>query len=92
LHLSELGIDVLEVHAPFSHQELLIVESLHAGEVASVNPSGGALPADPIMVTGLLRIASAAEAIMHGVARLAVGHATNGPCLQHNLLCLMESD
>jgi acetyl-CoA acetyltransferase len=92
LDLSELRIDVLEVHAPFSHQELLLVESVQAGEVTSLNPSGGALPADPIMVTGLIRIASAAEAVMRGVARRAVGHATNGPCLQHNLLCLMESD
>jgi acetyl-CoA acetyltransferase len=92
LHLSELSIDVLELHAPFSHQELLVVESLRAGGAPSVNPSGGALPADPIMVTGLLRIASAAEAVMRGVARRAVGHATNGPCLQHNLVCLMGSD
>ncbi len=92
LHLSDLSVDVLEVHAPFSHQELLVVDSLRAGGAPRVNPSGGALPADPIMVTGLLRIASAAEAVMRGVARRAVGHATNGPCLQHNLVCLMGSD
>ncbi|MGO8864089.1 MAG: lipid-transfer protein [Acidimicrobiales bacterium] len=92
LHLRELHLDVLEVHAPFSHQELLVVESVGARGVASLNPSGGALPADPLMATGLIRVASAAEAVMRGDARRAVGHATNGPCLQHNLLCLMESD
>jgi acetyl-CoA acetyltransferase len=86
LGLRELSIDVLEVHAPYSHQELLVVEAMRAGEVAALNPSGGALPADPIMVTGLIRLGSAAH------AGRAVGHATNGPCLQHNLVCLMEAD
>jgi len=85
-------IDVLEVHAPFSHQELIVVDAIGATEVGSLNPSGGALPADPIMATGLIRIGTAAQAILDGHARRTVGHATNGPCLQHNLVCLMERD
>jgi acetyl-CoA acetyltransferase len=84
------SIDVLEVHAPFSHQELIVVEALGAAALGAVNPSGGALPADPIMATGLIRIGEAAEAVRRGDARRAVAHATNGPCLQHNLLCLLE--
>jgi acetyl-CoA acetyltransferase len=86
------AVDVLEVHGPFSHQELIVVDALGAGPVGSLNPSGGALPADPIMATGLIRIGEAAQAILSGEARRTVGHATNGPCLQHNLLCLMERD
>jgi acetyl-CoA acetyltransferase len=85
-------IDVLEVHAPFSHQELIVVDAIGADAVGDVNPSGGALPADPVMVTGLIRLGSAAEAVRRGDARRAVGHATNGPCLQHNLLCLFEAE
>jgi acetyl-CoA acetyltransferase len=85
-------IDVLEVHAPFSHQELLVVDALGAGRVAELNPSGGALPADPLMSTGLIRIGAAAAAILTGTAVRAAGHATNGPCLQHNLVCVMEAD
>jgi acetyl-CoA acetyltransferase len=92
LGLPESAIDVLEVHAPFSHQELIVVDAIGANEVGSLNPSGGALPADPIMTTGLIRIGSAAQAILDGHAGRTVGHATNGPCLQHNLLCLMERD
>lgn len=84
-------IDVLELHAPFSHQELILRDAVGATEVAHLNPSGGALPADPIMATGLIRIGSAAAEIMHGKVQRAVGHATNGPCLQHNLLCLLEA-
>jgi acetyl-CoA acetyltransferase len=84
-------LDVLEIHAPFSHQELIIEDAVAARRVGRVNPSGGALPADPIMATGLIRIGHAADAVMSGQAGRAVGHATNGPCLQHNLLVLMES-
>jgi hypothetical protein len=55
-----------------------------------VNPSGGALCAETPMVAGLLRIGEAAAAVRRG-ARRALGHATSGPCLQHNLLCLLEA-
>jgi acetyl-CoA acetyltransferase len=85
-------LDVAEFHAPFSHQELILRDAIGAGEIGSVNPSGGALPADPIMVTGLIRMGYAAQAVMHGDAERAVGHATNGPCLQQNLLCLIDAD
>jgi acetyl-CoA acetyltransferase len=84
-------IDVLEVHAPYSHQELIVIDALAEAEVGTVCPSGGALPADPVMATGLIRLGAAADAVRHGRARRAVAHATNGPCLQHNLLCLLEA-
>ena len=85
-------IDVLEVHAPFSPQELILVDAVGAAEIGTLNPSGGALPADPIMATGLIRVGAAADAVRRGDARRAVAHATNGPCLQHNLLCVLERD
>lgn len=86
------GLDVLELHAPFSHQELILLDAIGAATIGRVCPSGGVLPADPLMVSGLIRIGSAAQAIMDGSAGRAVAHATNGPCLQHNLLCLLEAD
>jgi acetyl-CoA acetyltransferase len=92
LGLPGTAIDVAELHAPFSHQELVLRDAIGAREIGSLNPSGGALPADPIMVTGLIRMGSAARAVMQGDAGRAVGHATNGPCLQQNLLCLIEAD
>ncbi len=89
LGLPGSAIDVLELHAPFSHQELLLADSIGAGEIGALNPSGGVLPADPLGVSGLMRIGAAAAAVMRGDADRAVGHASNGPALQHNLLCAL---
>lgn len=85
-------LDVLELHAPFTHQELIALDALAAARVTSLNPSGGALAADPIMATGLLRIGHAAKAVMDGRAGRVAAHATNGPCLQHNLLCVLRAE
>jgi hypothetical protein len=86
LGLRGSAIDVLDVHAPFSHQARLVVDAVGA-DVGTVRLAD----ADPIMVTGLLRVVAAANAVLDGGARRAVAHATNGPCLQHNLLCLLEA-
>jgi acetyl-CoA acetyltransferase len=84
-------IDVAELHAPFSHQELILRDAMRLGEDVEINPSGGALAANPIMATGLIRIGEAASRVMNGTAKRALGHATSGPCLQQNLVCVMEA-
>jgi hypothetical protein len=43
------------------------------------------------MATGLIRIGEAAARIHDGSARRTVAHATSGPCLQHNLVCVLEA-
>jgi acetyl-CoA acetyltransferase len=83
------GVDVAELHAPFTHQELILRDAI-ALDGATVNPSGGALNANPLMVAGLERIGEAAVRVMRGEADKALGHATSGPCLQQNLVCVME--
>jgi len=85
LGLPGTRVDVLEVHAPFSHQAQLVVDAIDA-DIGTVHLAD----ADPIMVTGLLGVVGAANAVLDGNARRAVSHATNGPCLQHNVLCLLE--
>ena len=55
-----------------------------------INPSGGPLAANPMMSAGLIRIGEAAARIRSGQARRAVAHATSGPCLQQNLVCVLE--
>lgn len=92
LGLPGSSIDVVELHTPYSHHELLLLDAIGAGKVGVVNRSGGALPADPLGVSGLLRLGVAASAVLTGAAGRAVGHASNGPALQHNLLCLFESE
>jgi acetyl-CoA acetyltransferase len=84
-------VDVAELHAPFSHQELILGEALKLDGGTAVNPSGGALAANPVMVAGLIRIGEAAARLMDGSARRAVAHATSGPCLQQNLVCVLEA-
>ena len=84
--------DVAELHAPFSPQELILREALGLGDHGNVNPSGGALAANPVMVAGLTRIGEVAQRIMDGTADRGVAHATSGPCLQQNLVCVLEGE
>jgi acetyl-CoA acetyltransferase len=83
-------VDVAELHAPFTHQEILLRQALGLGGEAEVNPSGGALCANPMFAAGLARIGCAAQAIMSGRASRSLGHATSGPALQQNLVCVLE--
>lgn len=85
-------VDVAEIHAPFTHQEIIVREALGLGDGVAINPSGGALTANPVMVAGLIRIGEAAQRVIDGSARRAVAHATSGPCLQQNLVCVLEGD
>jgi acetyl-CoA acetyltransferase len=85
-------VDVAELHAPFAHQELILRDALGLGESVAVNPSGGALAANGLMVAGLVRIGEAASRIIDGSAETALGHATSGPCLQQNLVCALAAE
>jgi acetyl-CoA acetyltransferase len=85
------GVDTAELHAPFSHQELVLRRELGLGDDVAVNPSGGALTANPMFSAGLVRIGEAAKRIWAGESQRALGHATSGPALQQNLVCTMES-
>lgn len=84
-------VDVAELHTEYSHQEPLLVAALGLG-AAAVNPSGGPLAGRPATATGLVRIGEAARQIMDGGAERALAHATNGPALQQNLVCLLSGE
>jgi acetyl-CoA acetyltransferase len=85
------GVDTAELHAPFTHQELLLQRALGLAEGVRVNPSGGALCGNPMFAAGLARIGLAAKEVINGRADRALGHATSGPALQQNLVCVMEA-
>ena len=85
-------VDVAELHAPFAPQELVLREALGLGDHDNVNPSGGPLAANPVMVAGLIRIGEVAQRIMDGTASRGVAHATSGPCLQQNLVTVLEGE
>jgi acetyl-CoA acetyltransferase len=84
------GVEVAELHAPFSHQELVLRRELGLGSDVRVNPSGGALTGNPMFTAGLNRIGEAARRVWDGTASRVLGHATSGPALQQNLVCVME--
>jgi acetyl-CoA acetyltransferase len=85
-------VDVAELCASFSHEEKLLREELGLGDDVEINPSGGALAANPMMAVGLTRIAEAARQISENGKSRAVAHATSGACLQQNLVCVLEAD
>jgi acetyl-CoA acetyltransferase len=85
-------IDVAELHAQFSHEELILAEALGLNGSTVVNPSGGPLAANPIMSAGLIRIGEVARRISSGEATRGVAHATSGPCLQQNMVVVLGGD
>lgn len=87
--LDDGPIEVAELQAAFTHEELLLRHVLGLGKDVRVNESGGALRENPIMATGLIRIGHAANHVFSGGKR-ALAHSTSGPCLQQNLICIVE--
>ncbi|WP_062262191.1 thiolase domain-containing protein [Endozoicomonas arenosclerae] len=85
-------VDVAEIHAPFSHQEIILKKALGLGDDTVVNPSGGPLAGNVMMAAGLDRIGEVARRIINGEAKRGVAHATSGPCLQHNMVTVLEAE
>lgn len=84
------SIEVAEIYAPFTHQQLILTEAIGLGENTKVNPSGGALAANPMFAAGLERVGFAAQHIFTGSAGRVLAHATSGPALQQNLVAVLE--
>src|SRR5215217_7986645 len=83
-------IDVAEIYAPFTHQQLILTEAIGLPSSTKLNPSGGTLAANPMFSAGLERIGFAAQHIWNGSAGRVLAHATSGPVLQQNLVAVME--
>ena len=84
------SIDIAEIYAPFSHQQLILAEAIGLTPSTKINPSGGALAANPMFSTGLERIGFAARHIFNGSAQRVLAHATSGAALQQNLVAVLE--
>ena len=90
--VSDDKIDIAELHAPFSTSEAVLTKALGLGEDTVINPSGGAQAAHTMMASGLIRIGEAAQRISRGDADRAVATAASGPCLQQNLVAVLEGE
>ena len=103
---SDAKPDIAEVSASSVVSELMVIEALglarpgHGLDAANegkviINRSGGALPADPIMATGLVRLAQAAR---HMGADRRLGeaptrglvHGAGGVAMQNNCVFTLE--
>jgi acetyl-CoA acetyltransferase len=85
-------VDFAELHAPFTTSEAVLVDALGLGDEVTVNPSGGALAAHTMMAAGHIRFGEAFERIARGDGDRAVVHATAGPCLQQNMVAVLEGE
>jgi hypothetical protein len=78
--------DVAYLTAAFPHEARLVRDAL---ALAPSTPAHAA--ADPVIVAGLANLALAAADIHAGRAARALAHATSGPCLQQNLVAVLEA-
>jgi acetyl-CoA acetyltransferase len=83
-------IDLAELTVTYSPEEIVLRAALGLGDDVSINPSGGPLAGHPVMATGLVRVIEVADRIMAGSARRGIAHASSGPALQQNLVCVLE--
>jgi acetyl-CoA acetyltransferase len=85
-------IDVAELHAPFTPQDWILRRELEITDATVINPSGGIHQGNPMMSAGLVRFGEVAARIIRGEADRGVAHGTQGPCLQQNMVGVLEGD
>ncbi len=86
------AVDVAEIHAVFTHEELIVARALGLPDSVRINPSGGAMAGNSPFSAGLQRIGYAAHAILTGDAGTALAHAAGGPVLQQNMVVTLSSE
>jgi len=94
--------DVAELTALTPAEELILAEALGldpSGSRPVINPSGGPICGHPIMMTGGIRLGEAfrqlsgrAGARQVAGAKRAIAHASQGHCLQQNLVWVLGSE
>lgn len=96
-------VDLVELMATNPAEEMILREAMSldraGGTGPTINPSGGPLAGNPLMMTGLIRLGEAFRQLSGGAqahavagARRAIAHATQGHCLQHNLVWVLGTE
>lgn len=102
-------LSVVETSAGSAAGELMVLEALgladagkgtelYDGNGPTVNPSGGSLPADPVMATGLVRLREVAAALTgkssgmppSASATSGLAHGTGGVGMQNHAVFVLE--
>lgn len=101
------AVSLVETGAASVTGELMTLESMGFAEPGAgadlyedgglaINPSGGSLPADPVMATGLVRLREAASVLAGRVhdtpapGDIAVAHGTGGIGMQNHAVFVLE--
>jgi len=84
--------DIAELHAPFTPQDWILQREFELSKDTVLNPSGGIHQGNPMMGTGLVRFGEVAARIIRSEADRGLAHATQGPCLQQNMVGVLEGE
>lgn len=94
--------DLVELSSVTPAEELILCEALGIDAAAArpvVNPSGGPLCGNPIMMTGGIRLGESFRQLAQRAgerqvenAKLAIAHASQGHCLQQNVVWVLGTD
>ena len=93
-------VDVIELSGATPVEEMILREAMGLepmGETQpTLNPSGGPIGGNPLMMTGLIRMGEVFRQLSNGAAghaipgaQRAIAHATQGHCLQQNLVWVL---
>ncbi|ANY24855.1 thiolase domain-containing protein [Gordonia terrae] len=85
------AVDVAEINASYTHQEIIVRNALGLPNSVRINPSGGSLAGNSLFSAGLQRIGYAAHEILGGNAGTALAHASSGPLLQQNMVVTLSA-
>ena len=96
-------VDLIELSAATPTEEMILREAMQmpARDKTKpvLNPSGGPMTGHPWMMTGLIRLGEtfrqlSGRAADHAVAgaRTAIAHATQGSCLQQNVVWVLGNE
>ncbi|MET4165616.1 MULTISPECIES: thiolase domain-containing protein [Gordonia] len=85
------AVDVAEINASYTHQEIIVRNALGLPDSVRINPSGGSLAGNSLFSAGLQRIGYAAHEILGGNAGTALAHASSGPLLQQNMVVTLSA-
>lgn len=99
---SSTDCDVVELSAATPAEELILLEAMglpHSPTAPVVNPSGGPMCGNPLMLTGLIRLGevfrqlngSAGEHTVPNVRR-GIAHGASGHCLQQNVVMVLGNE
>ena len=77
-------------HGRVQSRGAVIAEALGSATTCRSTPPAERWWPTPVMVTGLARIGEAFRQVADEGRQRTLGHASSGPCLQQNLVCVLE--